>query len=1539
MNSLLQVLFMTPEFRDLIFRFRYNEERDGPKRGCIPYQLQKLFAHLAVSEGINADTEKLTHSFGWDQLDSHVQHDVQELNRVLFDALLRTFVDTSDRDIIYRLYQGRENMITQCQSCGCRSERAQDFMDLSLPLRPTLAASIEELLTPETLDGSNQYFCQICGQRQNAFRGRQFTEFPPIISFHLQRFQFSAANRQAVKRNDFLSFPLQLDVSGFLDSFSGVTAPQPPSFPPAPPQPPQNLHTTFDVEMITSIITSMYFPSVESGGPITPPAPPPPPAQPPLPPPQPRANQPPAENANAAEQQQNQPPFTPHFDHSNMSEGFSDQFSPEQSENNFTTPIPPHDPLDDVPVEFADLFATAPDTPTSYKLSGICVHSGSANGGHYYALVRDLETDRWYKFNDTSVSAASYSDIVKVFGTPPGAAGEGSDGESAYLLVYRHTDLGRHYPPVERLPKKLIRRIKLQNLKDREEKAMAGHGRKVCCRIFTNINAGLVSEALYGPGIVKPIGASSGQMDIRSLLHILPNNLTVSNPPLFMHKPFELMLPISAPISTLADDITFGVCRSLGLERDQVRSLGDPVILFKVPKLRPGNDFCDETTISTTYHSLKDSLSSIASKKFFNSDDFSLVIKTCSIYLVFPYRKIFPQRRLVEYPVVDERDAWKTLLPVIFLEKEKVKELGIFPELLSFASGLINQKCKRERERIIITEPPSLFPSESDAFSDTSFHCITPDIERQNDLAGSDLHFDTTIQDLSDGTAIQSSLFGLVIPPIIVPERASYDSFRQLELPFILDSIARSTILSRQIYRALSQTGFDFLQGRGNSDTHWLYSDPYSTHTVEKVLIEFCFKDPKLAQERKKLKEELKATVLPPPERLGLFKLCDHGMGKMHLPYVEWRDKRKELPAFFAGSDALSRKEKEFQDHLRMYPVGHYMRRKKPSPFEEEVPDMKTIGLLYGDSKNFHVVQIAPVAAPLELMSPHITQEDKASDALSDEFASVPAVDSDEFSILLKEHSNMSNIKKLYITSPHEHFPCFSLNFDMRKTVADLANKLIFYIPGIDAKEMRMRVGYSERLNPLPDASKKKKKMIEPPSEEIIRRTEVTPYSTLRPDEKLSETNLSRYKIKVVCIEGGLAPKHGHQIVSIFVHHQTSIVNPEIKSVYDNLVANGFIVTPGLDTFDTFRLAQCYIRDRASYKEVLKTCLSTVRTAAGMLHIPEHQLRILLKIIGLAEDVSQRHRLRIRHFSSLLGLKKPELAGSYWQPIAPNSMPQYGTHVPNFYYSKGRKLILEVLEPETAEMVRKIDSVKLLKSPRERFACVWVTEPSNLLSHLSEFLKVVKSTWKDNAQAQHPSKKSPHFHFQKVHTLLKDFRSLSVHVQQDMGMELLQTLLIDAFRGVVRPRTDADEPLFMEAVFHGKIPQFNRLMVREHISNEGPVCDVWPSPVVQSPSVRSRDLFSVTQSHTSFAIVGRRLESRDSSCFLTVMLASQLSEYNKISSSFSRLVQQNRYNQMTTTSKGKRPSTKETRPRTTITIETNADRAAAGKTLDSLEGF
>jgi hypothetical protein len=85
--------------------------------------------------------------------------------------------------------------------------------------------------------------------------------------------------------------------------------------------------------------------------------------------------------------------------------------------------------------DFAPYTSHPDDGASIYRLSGVIVHDGHAEGGHYYSLV--TINDRWFCFNDTEVSEFPQSHFGSiVYGH---AGDEMSYGPSAYLLFYTRT--------------------------------------------------------------------------------------------------------------------------------------------------------------------------------------------------------------------------------------------------------------------------------------------------------------------------------------------------------------------------------------------------------------------------------------------------------------------------------------------------------------------------------------------------------------------------------------------------------------------------------------------------------------------------------------------------------------------------------------------------------------------------------------------------------------------------------------------------------------------------------------------------------------------------------------------------------------------------------------------------------------------------------------------------------------------------------------------------------------------------------------------
>ncbi|XP_031094460.1 ubiquitin carboxyl-terminal hydrolase 12-like [Ipomoea triloba] len=210
MNSLLQTLYHIPYFRKAVYHMP-TTENDNPS-GSIPLALQSLFYKLQYSD-TSVATKELTKSFGWDTYDSFMQHDVQELNRVLSEKLEDKMKGTVVEGTIQQLFEGHHMNYIECINVDYKSTRKESFYDLQLDVKGCrdVYASFDKYVEVERLEGDNKYHAEQYGL-QDAKKGVLFIDFPPVLQLQLKRFEYDFARDTMVKINDRYEFPLQLDL-------------------------------------------------------------------------------------------------------------------------------------------------------------------------------------------------------------------------------------------------------------------------------------------------------------------------------------------------------------------------------------------------------------------------------------------------------------------------------------------------------------------------------------------------------------------------------------------------------------------------------------------------------------------------------------------------------------------------------------------------------------------------------------------------------------------------------------------------------------------------------------------------------------------------------------------------------------------------------------------------------------------------------------------------------------------------------------------------------------------------------------------------------------------------------------------------------------------------------------------------------------------------------------------------------------------------------------------------------------------------------
>uniref|UniRef100_A0A8C5TY28 Ubiquitin carboxyl-terminal hydrolase 40 n=1 Tax=Malurus cyaneus samueli TaxID=2593467 RepID=A0A8C5TY28_9PASS len=227
LNSLLQTLLFTPEFREALFSLGPEElgtlddsRKPDAKVRIIPLQLQRLFAQLLLLDQQAASTSDLTESFGWSSHEEMRQHDVQELNRILFSALETSLVGTSGHDLINRLYHGIVVNQIVCKECKNVSERQEDFLDLTVAVKGV--AGLEEALwnmyvEEEYFENDNLYRCGACDKLVEASKSAKLRKLPPFLTISLLRFNFDFEKCERYKETSCYTFPMQINLRPFCE--------------------------------------------------------------------------------------------------------------------------------------------------------------------------------------------------------------------------------------------------------------------------------------------------------------------------------------------------------------------------------------------------------------------------------------------------------------------------------------------------------------------------------------------------------------------------------------------------------------------------------------------------------------------------------------------------------------------------------------------------------------------------------------------------------------------------------------------------------------------------------------------------------------------------------------------------------------------------------------------------------------------------------------------------------------------------------------------------------------------------------------------------------------------------------------------------------------------------------------------------------------------------------------------------------------------------------------------------------------------------
>ncbi|SJL00507.1 uncharacterized protein ARMOST_03820 [Armillaria ostoyae] len=217
-NASLQVWFRDLAFRKGVYECRPAEgSKDKFKESPI-FQLQVTFAALQESTQTVFNPVKLVESL---QLRTSEQQDAQEFSKLFMshlDAEFKKQTSPSLRSLLTDQFQGKQVYGTLCDTCGYKSERSSDFLEIEISFKNNakLGDCIAATLQPEKLTGDNQYFCCQCDSHRDATRYVELRELPPVLHFSLLRFVYDVSTMERKKSKNTIIFPGVLNMNTFI---------------------------------------------------------------------------------------------------------------------------------------------------------------------------------------------------------------------------------------------------------------------------------------------------------------------------------------------------------------------------------------------------------------------------------------------------------------------------------------------------------------------------------------------------------------------------------------------------------------------------------------------------------------------------------------------------------------------------------------------------------------------------------------------------------------------------------------------------------------------------------------------------------------------------------------------------------------------------------------------------------------------------------------------------------------------------------------------------------------------------------------------------------------------------------------------------------------------------------------------------------------------------------------------------------------------------------------------------------------------------
>ena len=212
----IQHLYMIPELRAAILK----ANRTG-KHDLILYELKRMFAYLLESERRSYNPKSFCKVYTMDGLQSLNTGDQKDMTEFFTDLITKLEEMSDDLKYLVRdLFCGILTNIVISFDCSHVSRKLEEFYTVRCQVADMkdVHESLAELTVKDTLEGDNMYTCSKCSKKVRAEKRVCFRKLPKILCLNTMRYTFNMITMQREKVNTLFQFPMQLDMSGYMET-------------------------------------------------------------------------------------------------------------------------------------------------------------------------------------------------------------------------------------------------------------------------------------------------------------------------------------------------------------------------------------------------------------------------------------------------------------------------------------------------------------------------------------------------------------------------------------------------------------------------------------------------------------------------------------------------------------------------------------------------------------------------------------------------------------------------------------------------------------------------------------------------------------------------------------------------------------------------------------------------------------------------------------------------------------------------------------------------------------------------------------------------------------------------------------------------------------------------------------------------------------------------------------------------------------------------------------------------------------------------